>query len=134
MRTFSLFLLSLLFGAQSVFVWSQQETEAPSPVFTCDEMEHDFGKIRETEKYAFHEFVVKNTGTAPLIISRVLSSCGCAQPEWSTNPIEPGREGFVIISFDMVNRPGPFSKNITVFTNEKAFRRVLTIKGEVIPK
>jgi len=134
MRTFSLFLLSLLFGCQSVFVWSQQETEAPSPVFTCDEMEHDFGKIRETEKYAFHEFVVKNTGSAPLIISRVLSSCGCAQPEWSTKPIEPGQEGFVIISYDMVNRPGPFSKNITVFTNEKAFRRVLTIKGDVIPR
>ena len=131
-RVFSIFILGFLFLSCSVFVWSQEATEYP--VFTCDERVHDFGKIRETESFAIHEFVVKNTGQVPLVISHVLTSCGCAQPEWSKNPIAPGEEGFVIVTYDMKNRPGPFNKNITVYTNEQRLRQVLTIMGDVIPK
>ncbi|MDR2231755.1 MAG: DUF1573 domain-containing protein [Tannerella sp.] len=134
MRTVGLLLLGFLFLSQSVMVLSQEETEKQYPVFSCDEMVHDFGKIRELEGFAVHEFVIKNTGKVPLIINRVMTSCGCAQPEWSHKPIEPGEEGFVIISYDMTNRPGPFEKRITVFTNERLFRQSLTIKGEVIPR
>jgi len=129
-----IFFLGLLFLSHAVSLWSQQESETQSPVFTCDERLHDFGNIREIEHFAIHEFVIKNTGTAPLVISHVLSSCGCAQPEWSQNPIEPGQEGFVIVTYDMQDRPGPFRKNITVFTNENRLRQVLTIVGDVIPK
>jgi len=134
MRTFGLLLLGLLFLRPSGMVWGQQETATQYPVFSCDELVHDFGKIKELEGFAVHEFVVKNTGKVPLVISRVMTSCGCAQPEWSHNPIEPGKEGFVIISYDMKDRPGPFEKRITVYTNERTLRRVLTIKGEVIPR
>ena len=127
-------LLGYLLLSKSVTVWSQQEADALYPVFTCDAMVHDFGKIRETDKWATHEFVVKNTGTAPLVITQVLTSCGCAQPEWSKNPIEPGQEGFVIVHYSMEDRPGPFSKHITAFTNERNMRQVFTITGDVIPK
>ena len=134
MRVFSLFLFGFMFVNHAIFVWSQQQTDTPVPVFTCDERDHDFGRIRETNGYAVHEFIFKNTGSAPLKISRVLTNCGCAQPEWSQNEIAPGQEGFVIISYDMVNRPGPFTKNITVYTNERTLRQMFTIKGDVIPK
>jgi len=134
LRAFSLFLLWFLFVSHTFFVWCQQATDTQEPVFTCDEMVHDFGRVRETNGYAVHQFIVKNTGTAPLVISHVLTTCGCAQPEWSSNPIEPGKIGYVIVSFDMVDRPGPFLKNITAFTNEKTLRHVFTIKGDVIPK
>ena len=127
-------LLVFLFLSLSVTVWSQQETDERQPVFTCDAMVHDFGKIREKDRWATHEFVVKNTGTAPLVITHVLTSCGCTQPEWSKTPIEPGKEGFVIVSYDMMDRPGPFSKNITAYTNENRLRQVFTIMGDVIPK
>jgi len=127
-------LLGFLFLGLSATAWSQQQTDEPQPVFTCDAMVHDFGKIREKDRWATHEFVVKNTGKAPLIITQVLTSCGCTQPEWSKTPIEPGKEGFVIVSYDMMDRPGPFSKNITAFTNENRMRQVFTIMGDVIPK
>ena len=133
-RAFGLFLFWLLLVSQPNIVWCQQDTDAQVPVFVCDERVHDFGKIRETLGYAVHEFVIKNAGSAPLKISRVLTNCGCAQPEWSQNEIEPGQEGFVIISYDMVDRPGPFTKNITVYTNERTLRQMLTIKGDVIPR
>jgi len=97
-------------------------------------MDYDFGSIREIDGYAVHEFYVKNTGNAPLVISHVLTTCGCAYPEWSKNPIEPGEVGYVIVSYDVVNRPGPFEKKITAFTNERTLRQVFTIRGDVIPK
>ena len=134
MRAFSLFLFWFICVNHAFFVWGQQEADTQEPILTCDEKVHDFGRVRETYGYAVHEFIVKNTGTAPLVISRVLTSCGCAQPEWSTTPIEPGKEGFVIVSYDMENRPGPFSKNITAYTNGKTMRHLFTIKGDVIPK
>ena len=129
-----IFLTGFLFLSYTVSVWSQQEAETQYPVFTCDERVHDFGKIREVESFAMHEFVIKNTGTVPLVIAHVLSSCGCAQPEWSQQPIAPGQEGFVIVTYDMKDRPGPFRKNITVYTNERRLRQVLTIVGDVVPK
>ena len=133
-KVFGICVIGFLCLSHAVSLWSQQETETQVPVFTCDERVHDFGRIREIETFAMHEFVIKNTGTAPLIISHVLSSCGCAQPEWSQNPIEPGQEGLVFVTYDMKGRPGPFRKNITVYTNEHRLRQVLTIMGDVIPK
>ena len=133
MRTFRLFLIWLLFVSQVSMLWCQQETNAQGPVFFCEQMVHDFGRVREVHGYAVHQFIVRNTGSAPLIISHVLTTCGCAQPEWSEKPIEPGDFGYVIVAYDMVNRPGPFEKKITAFTNEKTLRHVFIIKGDVIP-
>ena len=134
MRAFYLFLFWLLFASQTSFVWCQQATDTQEPVLSCDQMDHDFGRVREVHGYAVHEFIINNTGSSPLVISHVMTTCGCAQPEWTRTPIEPGEEGFVIVSYDMVNRPGPFEKKITAFTNEKTLRQVFTIKGDVIPK
>ncbi|MDR0758284.1 MAG: DUF1573 domain-containing protein [Tannerella sp.] len=103
------------------------------PVFTIDDPVFDFGFINEEDIDAIHVFRVKNTGTAPLVISHVQSSCGCMEPEWTKDPIAPGKMGDVVITYVAKNRPGPFAKNITVYTNEKKFRQRLTIKGDVIP-
>jgi hypothetical protein len=120
--------------------WSQngvapaQTATAGEPVFTVRETEHDFGIINEADGFASHPFIIQNTGTAPLVISHVQSSCGCTEPEWSPDPIEPGKNGFVIITYDPTRRPGPFLKNVTVYTNEKKRRQRLTIKGDVVPQ
>jgi len=133
-RALGLFLFWFVCTSLTAIVWCQQETNKIGPVFSCEKMDHDFGRVREVDGYAVHEFYVHNTGDAPLVISQVLTTCGCAQPEWSKTPIEPGATGYVIVSYDMVNRPGPFMKKITAFTNEKTLRRVFTIQGDVIPK
>lgn len=120
---------AFLFFDQSLYAQDEKQ-----PVFTISETVHDFGLINETDGEAMHIFKVKNTGDAPLIISHVQSSCGCAEPEWTRQPIQPGEFGDVVIIYDPRNRPGPFKKNITVYTNEKRNRQRLTIKGDVIPK
>jgi len=78
-------------------------------------------------------FVFKNTGNAPLIFSRIYSSCGCTIPKKPGKPIEPGDSGSIQVEYD-TKRVGPFQKAITVNSNAKTPNIVLRIKGEVLPE
>jgi len=135
------FLIPVLLGV-SIAAWSQNANVAPQtngsaskgPIFTPDETTHDYGYIYEDDGDAMHIFTITNTGDEPLIIDHVQSSCGCTEPLWTEEPIEPGKTGDVVITYAAKSRPGPFTKTVTVYTNEKKRRQRLTIKGDVIPR
>lgn len=118
-------------------VGNVKEDEKPKlPVFTPEETSHDFGTIGENDGFAEHIFKFKNTGNAPLTITRVQASCGCTKPEWTQVPVEPGQEGVIIITFSPQGRIGNFNKSATVYTNEDGGykRHKLTITGNVVEK
>jgi hypothetical protein len=96
--------------------------------------EHDFEIIEEKLGPVSHEFVFSNDGTLPLVISKVQPSCGCTSPEWTKEPIMPGKLGSINVRFDPKGRRGPFAKTITVFSNAKNSSIVLKIKGYVDAK
>lgn len=102
------------------------------PVATLVETMFDFGQIYEEDEFATHIFRLRNTGTAPLVITHVQSSCGCTEPQWTREPVAPGAEGEIVITYSAKNRVGPFRKNVTVHTNDTEQRLRLTIAGEVI--
>jgi len=106
------------------------------PKYTPADTDHDFGEIGENDGNATHIFKFTNTGTAPLVVTQVTTSCGCTRPEWTKTPVEPGQEGEIIISYSPKGRIGIFQKSATVFTNEDGgFKRHrLGIKGMVIDK
>ena len=60
------------------------------------------------------------------------ASCGCTTPDWSKEPIAPGKKGFVKASYNPAGRPGNFNKSVTVTSNQGT--QVLYIKGQVVPK
>lgn len=95
----------------------------------------DYGKVTKEEDNGIRVFEFTNTGTAPLIINNVQSSCGCTVPSKPTEPIAPGKTGKIEVKYNM--NPGPIRKTITVETNAinaEEGRVVLKIKGEVIVK
>ena len=95
----------------------------------------DYGKVTKEEDSGIRVFEFTNTGTAPLIITNVQSSCGCTVPSKPTEPIAPGKTGKIEVKYNM--NPGPIRKTITVETNAvnaEDGRVVLKIKGEVIVK
>ncbi|PWK19424.1 uncharacterized protein DUF1573 [Arcicella aurantiaca] len=94
---------------------------------------HDFGKIEEGTQ-ATYTFEFTNTGTAPVVISNAQASCGCTTPDWTKDPVMPGKTGKVTASFNSQGRPGNFSKTVTVVSNSESPQIVLSIKGEVNPK
>ena len=62
----------------------------------------------------------------------MISSCGCTTPSFSKDPIAPGKEGKVTVTYDPTGRIYPFVKTISVYSNGKKGPSVLTIRGEVV--
>ncbi|MCD7932628.1 MAG: DUF1573 domain-containing protein [Tannerellaceae bacterium] len=124
MKQFIFIMLSVLLATANVYAQDGAVIEA-------DKTTHDFGIIKESDGDATHSFVIKNTGTAPLVITRVIASCGCTTPEWTKEPIAPGQTGEIKVTYDPKGRPGTFAKTINVYSNGKKGSYVLTIKGEV---
>ncbi len=103
------------------------------PKIHFTETEFDFGnKIMEGEVVT-HIFKFKNYGTAPLIISKAETSCGCTASEFSTEPVAPGAEGKIKITYDSNGRPGSFQKSVEVIANTLPNETKLLIIGDVKP-
>ena len=68
---------------------------------------------------------------AVIVLTRVIASCGCTTPEWTKEPIAPGKTGDIKITYNPKDRPGPFVKTISVYSNGKTGSFILTIRGEV---
>jgi|CXWJ01.1.fsa_nt_gi hypothetical protein len=101
------------------------------PVFAFETENHEFGEIKQGDKVSF-DFKFKNTGKSPLIISSVNATCGCTVPEYSKDPIEPGDEGIVKVSFNSEGKSGMTSKTVTVLANTIPNTKVLTISADII--
>ena len=89
----------------------------------------DYGEIAKGSD-GVRAFEFTNTGDAPLIISKVSSSCGCTIPKKPEAPILPGDTGEIQVKYD-TNRVGPIRKAITVISNADTPTKVLKIKGEI---
>ncbi|MBK7028558.1 MAG: DUF1573 domain-containing protein [Bacteroidales bacterium] len=101
------------------------------PVLSFEKDFHDFGKLQTGEKVTY-SFKFKNTGNSMLVISTVTTSCGCTVSDYPKQPIKPGEDGTVDVSFDSEGRHGIQNKSITVFSNTQPPTTQLSIKALVI--
>lgn len=129
--TFSFLLVSFCHAqTETVQQPSSKEDGSPASEMTFESMEVDYGVIEHNAE-PYREFHYTNTGNAPLVISNAKGSCGCTVPEWSKEPLAPGKSGIIKVRY-ATNRIGKFSKTITLTTNEPDSKHVLKIKGEVL--
>jgi hypothetical protein len=140
----SILVMALLFIGYSVS--AQTTTTAPTstttttvkpknnkaPVIKFEKLEHDYGTIQQ-DANGDCEFKFKNVGKEPLVLSNVISSCGCTIPSWPKEPILPGKSASIKIHYDS-HRVGTISKTITVLSNATEERVILTIKGNILAK
>ncbi|MCD9853559.1 DUF1573 domain-containing protein [Epilithonimonas sp. JDS] len=103
---------------------------ASAQTISFDKTTFDYGNVKAgADGHRF--FTVKNTGDKPLIISEVKPSCGCTTPEWSKDPVLPGKTAQIKVGYN-TGIKGPFNKLIEVYSNDPANNRsVLYIKGNV---
>jgi hypothetical protein len=101
------------------------------PVISFEKDFHDFGRLISGEQVTY-AFKFKNTGKSLLIISNVSSSCGCTVSSFPRNPIKPGEEASIDVSFDSSGRHGLQSKTVTVFCNTQPPTNTLNIKAQVV--
>ena len=90
----------------------------------------DYGDITKGSN-GIRVFEFTNTGDAPLVISKVNSSCGCTIPSWTKDPIAPGGSGKIEVKYD-TKRVGPIRKTVTVSSNAETPNVALKIKGKVL--
>lgn len=105
--------------------------ESTLPHFEFVEEVKEFGTITQGEIVST-SFRFKNVGQSDLIISSAQGSCGCTVPEWPKEPIKPGTEGVINVTFDSNGKQGMQSKTITLVANTIPNTKVIAIKGEVL--
>lgn len=108
--------------------------QAQGPQLTVENKVYNFGTIKEEAGSVSYSFKFTNTGDAPLIISRVSSSCGCTASEWPKEPLAPGASSSITVTYNPVNRPGAFNQSITIYSNVGKAGTVLVIRGQVEPR
>lgn len=112
--------------ANAAFGFSQQA------VFSADKALHKFPKTVEGPILK-HEFVVRNTGKVPLVISDYRVSCTCTKVILPAGPIPPGGSGIVQITFDTNGKYYQQDRVIFLKTNTKGGEERLRFKVFVVP-
>lgn len=96
------------------------------------EKQHDFGDLTQGDVVTY-KFAFQNTGTEPLMILNVQTTCGCTAPEWPKKPIPPGEGGEIVVTFNSAKKMGRVNKIITVYTNGEKPEEKLKIVTNILP-
>src|ERR1700723_2154817 len=79
-----------------------------APKLLFPEETYNFGEVAEGPQVT-HEFKFTNTGKEPLVLSNVRASCGCTTPSWPKEPILPGKDAVILVTYNTQGRPGQFN-------------------------
>ena len=112
----------------------EQKQLASTTSMSFDKMIIDFGKIKEDSENKA-SFIVKNTGSFPLIIEKVDVSCGCTTAKKPEQPIMPSKSDKIEIVFHpKIGQLDTQEKTVTITANTDPSTEVLKIKAFVIKK
>jgi hypothetical protein len=117
MRKYLILLVILGLAGPSFGQEAKTAKQKDGAVITFDQKTHDFGNIFQGDKVE-HTFHFTNTGNEPLIITNVEVSCGCTTPKgWPRDPIPPGANGEITVSFNSAGKSGIQNKPVKLVTN-----------------
>ncbi len=119
-----IFFLILVFFASTAFAQIGQ------PKISAMHKKFDFGKVAQ-HRFVSHDFIIYNTGTSPLKIKNVKSSCGCTVAKPAKNEIAPGESAKISVTFNTDSRTGNQRKHIYIYSNDPAnpeFRLSITAR------
>jgi hypothetical protein len=117
--------LFYMINQQSLF-----STTNPKAIIEWKETSIDMGNTPFNKSITV-EFIFKNPGMVPLVISKVEPSCGCTVADFPKQPVLSGSEGQISVTFD-AKTEGFFSKTISVYSNSEEGLTQLYIKGFVV--
>lgn len=106
--------------------------DGPRIVFEHTRLTSD--TLCEGEQYDF-KYKMYNKGNSPLILTNVRSSCGCYVPRWQKEPLAPGDSAYIIGRYSSQGRPGPFTKSMTINSNDPINpTAILICRGVTLPR
>lgn len=99
--------------------------------FDCRSIET--GELEEDGAPTTYTYRWRNGGEQPLVITRIQTTCGCAQAGYDKRPVPAGGEGEVKVTYHPKGHPGDFRRKIFVYTqlSDKQPTAVLELTGHV---
>ena len=73
--------------------------DVPAPRLELPSADYDFGRVYSSWDVT-HVFAVQNVGDADLLVSNLVTSCGCTTAELSSDVIPPGERADLTVTFD----------------------------------
>ena len=103
-----------------------------APELSVEQGSFNFGTIPQGKKVQ-HDFIIKNSGDAPLQIKQLSADCGCTAAKPSSSLILPGKSAEVQVTFDSTNFSGSVQKSVTMTTNAgKMPSYIFKLNGNII--
>ena len=118
-----------LISVSLVYLVAQEDN---GPAFKFSESKHDFGEVIQGNVVE-HYFEFSNVGNLPLVISNIITTCGCTAPTWPKEPIKPGGKGKIKIVFNSSGKIGKQNKIVTIISNTSTQKDRLFIMANIIP-
>ena len=115
-----------------LFVFAMSVNTVFGQNFKFEKETHDFGVVKAGKDTLWVDFKFTNTGTEPLIISDVKTSCDCTLANWPKTAIQPGKSGIIKGGFKIEGKSDSFNKNIIIFANTMPGTTILTMKGLIV--
>ncbi len=115
-------------GVMYTALYEYDYNYAPTAIVWKSE-EIDLGKIPQGKPVTV-KFQLTNTGSDPVIITSVSTSCGCTVADYPKQPIKANEKAEITATYNAAS-PGVFTKAVTVTfsTNES---KILNLKGTVV--
>ncbi len=111
-----------------------QAQNAFAGIIEFDKTVHDFGDLMISDGKQHCSFSFKNISNEPIVVHDVITSCGCTDPQWTRQPILPGKQGKIDVTFNNDLGPYPFDKSLTVYVSNVNKPLILRIRGNVHEK
>lgn len=106
--------------------------DGKQPGIEFEELEWQVGTIAEGTVLN-HTFSFSNTGNAPLVLADVSGSCGCTVArDWPRNPIAPGENAEIQVTYNSRGREGDIDSEIAVVANTYPSTTKLKLTGRVL--
>lgn len=127
------FIIGILFIACSSVFGQEMAYKSESkekPAIQWEKQDYDFGKLKIGSP-AVTYFTFTNNSNKAILIEKVKTSCGCTASEYPKEPVLPGAEASIKVTYD-TKRTGAFSKTVSVYLNNSIPVTILKIHGSVL--
>jgi Protein of unknown function (DUF1573) len=93
---------------------------------------YNFGFVREEGRIIKMEYSFENTGNEPLIISEIITTCGCTVADFPHYPVKQGEWGTILLTFDTTGKYDRQDRVVEVISNASNSPQNLRFKGVVL--
>jgi hypothetical protein len=92
-------------------------------------------EIAENDPPREFRFAFTNTGTKPIVVTKVETSCGCTVADYNKQPVAAGQHGAIRLTYNPHGNVGRLSRTIAVYTSDLGSTPAaqLQLSGNVTP-